>query len=108
MPQQLQISLPVWRSFYHREGTEGPWSPPLGSVSYDILVVAWVGREGFADFLVELNSFHPNLEYTSKESTTDINFLDLKELDSRKGILDLGPNFKNFAHSTPDTPIGAN
>ena len=64
----------------------------------DILVV-WPGLgEGFSDFLAELNSFHPNLEYTSEESITSINFLDLRIYKGtrfrERGVFDLGPYFK--------------
>ena len=64
----------------------------------DILVV-WPGlEEGFSDFLAELNSFHPKLEYTSEESTTNINFLDLRIFKGtrfrERGVFDLGPYFK--------------
>ena len=64
----------------------------------DILVV-WPGLgEGFSDFLAELNSFHPNLKYTAEESTTSINFLDLRIYKGtrfqERRVLDLGPYFK--------------
>ena len=63
--------------------------------THDILVV-WLGLgESFSDFLAEFNSFHPNLEYTSEESTTNINFLDLRIYKGarfrERGIFDLGP-----------------
>ena len=45
----------------------------------DDILVLWPGLgEGFADFLAQLDSFHPNLKYTSESSTMDITLLNLR------------------------------
>ncbi len=73
--------------------------PSLWLRFIDDILVVWPGLgEGFSDFLTELNSFQPNLEYTSEESTTSINFMDLRIYKGtrfqERGVLDLGPYFK--------------
>ena len=69
----------VEEEFLSQRWDRGAVEPSLWLRFIDDILVVWPGRgEGFANFLVELNSFHPNLEYTPEESTTDISFLDLK------------------------------
>ena len=86
----------VEEEFLAMRQSRGAMEPSLWLRFIDDILVVWPGLwEGFSDFLAELNSFHPNLEYTSEESTTNINFLDLRIYKGarfrERGIFDLGP-----------------
>ena len=86
----------VEEEFLAMRRSRGAMEPSVWLRFIDDILVVWPGLgEGFSDFLAELNSFHPNLEYTSEESTTTINFLDLRIYKGtrfrERGVFDLGP-----------------
>ena len=58
---------------------------------FDNIFFVWTHREDKLDeFLERLNSFHPNLKFTSERSEQKINFLDITvQLGNSKFVTDL-------------------
>ena len=62
-----------------------------GLNSLDDIFFVWTHRDNKLDgFLERLNSFHPNLKFTSEHSQQEINFLDVTvQLSNNKFVTDL-------------------
>ena len=78
-PTFANIFMASVEKFLAMRRGRGAVEPSLWLRFIDDIWVVWPGLgDGFSEFLAELNSFHPPLEYTAEESTTSINFLDLR------------------------------